>query len=330
MQAIRKCIVEDQSVRLRGVVPVMVVPFEQDERIAEAPLRKEVDFAIESGAVGVCAPGFASEFYKLTDEERRLVIALVVDQTKKRVPVFAGTGCGSVRATIELSQFAESAGADGIMVAAPKWCSLGVREQMGFFEAVCHNVTIPVMLQDADFIGAGLPADVIIDLAERCPNLKFAKLENILAGTKCAEVVRLSGGEVQVLYGMAGIALMDGLAHGASGVMPGPALSDAFALMFALYDFGRLTHARDVFYSVLPYISFAIQHLELAIFMDKNALVRRGVFVTARMREPSFLLDAEYQAQMDELIVRTIKVCSAVKETFCEDGRLKIDSCGSA
>src|ERR1700730_15954608 len=103
-------------VRIHGVMPVMVLPLKEDEQIDEAALRKEVDFAVESGAAAICAPGFATEFYKLTDEERRLVMKLVVDQTMGRVPVFAGTGCGSAWATIELSQYAESVGADGLMV----------------------------------------------------------------------------------------------------------------------------------------------------------------------------------------------------------------------
>src|ERR1700722_18633130 len=114
---------------IRGVVPVMLLPLKEDETIDEEVLRAQVDFAIDCGATALCASGFATEFYKLTDEERRLVIRVVVEQARNRVPVFAGTGAGSVHATLDLSRFAEAAGAAGIMVSAPKWCPLGVAEQ---------------------------------------------------------------------------------------------------------------------------------------------------------------------------------------------------------
>jgi dihydrodipicolinate synthase/N-acetylneuraminate lyase len=291
----------------------MMLPLKDDESIDERALRNQVDFAVAGGAAAVCAPGFATEFYKLSDEERRRVIKVVVEQSGGRVPMFAGTGCGSVRATIELSRYAESVGAAGLMVATPKFCPLGALEQITFFEMVCRSVGVPVMLQDADFTGAGLPAGLIIDLAERCRNLEFVKLENILPGTKCSEIIRLSGGGVQVLYGMAGIALLDGLAHGATGVMPGPGFIEAYVRVFELYGKGRISEAKALFYRMQPYITFSVQHLELVIRMDKRGLVRRGIFSSDRVREPTLSFDAEYQKQMDELIGLMESICREIQ-----------------
>lgn len=299
--------------KINGVIPVMVLPLTESEGIDEALLRREVDFAITSGAVAVCAPGFATEFYKLTDEERRSVIRIVIEQANRRVPVFASTGCGSAKATIELSQFSQKAGASGLMVTAPKWVPLGAKEQTVFFETVCRNVNLPVMLQDADFTGGGLPASLIVDLAARCPNFLFAKLENTLAGSKCAEIVKLSGGKVQVLYGMAGISLLDGLAHGATGVMPGPGFVEVYARIFELYGRGQVAEAKALFFRMQPYLTFGVQHVELVIRMDKRTLVRRGVFSSDRMREPTLHFDDEYHQQMDELIDHMVNLCDAVK-----------------
>ena len=298
--------------KFRGVVPVMMAPFNSDESIDEATFRRQVDFAIGHGAAAVCAPGFATEFYKLTDQERRRIIQLLVEQTAGRVPVFASTGCGSVRATVELSQYAESVGANGLMVVVPKWCSLGIREQTIFYESVCRSVKIPVMLQDADFTGGGLPAKLFVDLAERCPNFEFAKLEIVLPGMKCAEIIRLSGGKLQVLYGLAGVAMMDGFAHGAMGVMPGPAFTEVYARLFELYDSGRIAEAKTLFNRMQPYLVFALQHLEVAIQIEKRVMTQRGVFPSDRLREPTLALDEAYQAQMDELASLVIGLCQEV------------------
>ena len=86
---------------------------------------------------------------------------------------------------------------------------------------------------------------------------------------------------------MAGIALMDGLAHGATGVMPGPSFIEAYVRVFELYGGGRISEAKALFYRMQPYITFSVQHLELVIQMDKRALVRRGIFSSDRVREPT-------------------------------------------
>ena len=302
-----------QKAGLAGVIPVMLLPFNEDDSIDEPSLREQVDFVIARGANGVCAPGFATEFYKLTEEERRRVIRIVAEQTGGRVPMFASTGCGSVYATVELSRYAAAVGAQALMVTTPKWVTLSSRELALFFEGVCHNVELPVMVQDADFSGAGLPAALIVELAARCPNLKFAKLENTLAGGKCLDIVRGSSGKVQVLYGMGGIGLLDGLSHGASGVMPGSSFVEIYVRILELYGRGLLSDAKNLFYRLQPYLTFALQHLELVIQMDKQALVERGVFSSGRMRQPTLCLDEPYQTEINALIADMIRLCAEIK-----------------
>lgn len=302
--------------KLRGVVSVMLLPINVDESIDENSFRNQVDFAIETGAVAVCAPAFGTEFYKLSDPERYRVAKILVEQTAGRVPVFISTGSGSTHSTVEFSRYAESIGADGLMVVAPRWCSLGARELTEFYEAVCRSVSIPVMLQDADFTGAGLPAKMFVDLAERCPNFLFAKLEVVLPGTKCAEIIAASGGKLQVLYGLGGIAMIDGLAHGACGMMPGSGLVDVNAEIFRLYDSGDIAGAKMLSYQVQPYLVFALQHLELAIQVEKRVLMRRGVFPSDRMREPTLHLDDAYQNQIEELVSYVIGLSKDVQKSL--------------
>ena len=286
---------------LSGVVAVIPTPFRPDETVSEECLRRAVDFAIRAGAKAVCAPAFGSECYKLTDEERQRVAAVVVEQADRRVPVFISTGSGSARSTMEFSRYSESLGAQGIMVAAPRVVALGPAELTRFYDVVCASVGIPVMIQDADFAGSGLAASFIASLAERCSNFLFAKLENPLAGAKCAEILRLTQQRLQVLYGWGGLSLLDGLAHGAVGVMPGTALTPLYARVMSLYRFGRKGEARSLFNQIVPLLSFSLQHLELFILMEKRLLLRRGVIRCDRLREPTLQLDEAYRVQIEEL-----------------------------
>jgi len=286
----------------RLVIPVLVTPFREDESIDEESLRNEVDFGIEKGATALCIPAFGSEYYKLSEQERLHVTELVIGHCRHRVPVWANTGFPSTRSSVEFSVNAQSLGADGVMIVAPRAVALGASELMVFFEAVCRSVQIQVMLQDADFQGGGLPVRFFVELAERCPNLQFAKLENVLPGERCQEIVRQSNGKVKVLYGWGGLRLFDGLAHGASGIMPGLALVDVYTQVLRLYNQGSVDEAKTLFYRIVPFLVFALDHIELFVQMEKRVLMRRGVIPQARMREPTLHLGELYTQLIEELV----------------------------
>jgi dihydrodipicolinate synthase/N-acetylneuraminate lyase len=287
--------------RLNGITPVMATPFHADESIDEPSLRKQIDFSIAHGAAAICGPGFGAEFYKLSDPERYRFAEVLVEQARRRVPVIISTGSGSVHSTIEFSKFAERLGADCLMVVPPQRVALPSSEVIHFFSQLCDAVPVPIMLQDADFTGAGLPAQVFVDLAKKHSNFLFAKLEVTLPGQKCAEIIRRSEGRLQVIYGLGGVAMLDGLAHGASAMMPGTAAIDVYVRIYKLFQEGKKAEAKALFYGLLPYLTFALQHLEIAIWIEKRLLAKRAVIPNARMRRPTMFLDEEYEKQMEEL-----------------------------
>jgi dihydrodipicolinate synthase/N-acetylneuraminate lyase len=301
--------------RLNGVTPVMATSFREDESIDDDALRKQIDFAIEAGAAAVCGPGFGSEFYKLTDEERFHFVDVMVEHTRKRVPTIAATSSGSTYSTIEFSKYAEKVGADCVMVTAPRTAPLPAAEIITYYSHLCDALTIPVMLQDADFTGAGLPAKVFVDLAQKHPNFRFAKLEVTLPGRKCSEIVEQSKGQVQIIYGLGGIAMIDGLAHGASAVMPGAACIEVYVRVYELYTQGKKDQAEALFQKLIPYLAFALQHLELALHIEKRVMHKRGVLPNSRMRQPTLSFDSIYQEQMERLVSSVIALSEEVRES---------------
>jgi dihydrodipicolinate synthase/N-acetylneuraminate lyase len=301
--------------RLNGITPVMATPFHEDGSIDEASLRREIDFSIEKGAAAICGPGFGAEFYKMSDPERYRFAEILVDQARKRVPVIVSTGSGSVVNTIEFSQYAEKIHADCLMVVPPQRVALPGTEVVDFFSRLCEAVQIPVMLQDADFTGAGLPSNIFVDLSAKHANFLFAKLEVTLPGQKCAEIIRRTNGRVQIIYGLAGIAMLDGLAHGASAMMPGTAALDVYVRIYQLYRQGKIEEAKELFYRFIPYLTFAMQHLELGVGIEKRVLVKRGIFPNARMRRPTLFYDDAYEAQIAELVSRVVALSEECQRT---------------
>lgn len=299
---------------LNGITPVMATCFRPDDTIDDDVLRKQIDFAIEAGAAAVCGPGFGAEFYKMSDMERYHFVDVLVEHTRKRVPAIAATSSGSTYSTIEFSRYAEKAGAACLMVTAPRTAPLPAPAIIQHYSDLCSAVNIPVMLQDADFTGAGLPARVFVELAKKHPNFRFAKLEVLLPGEKCADIVEQTGGQVQIIYGLGGIAMMDGLAHGASAMMPGAACLEIYVRVYELYQQGHKDAARALFERLVPYLSFALQHLEVAVHIEKRVLQKRGILTNSRMRPPTISLDRIYEAQMDSLVDSVIELARECRQ----------------
>ena len=295
--------------KLRGAIPVMAAPYHEDESLDEQGLRRQVDFAIEKGAAAVCVPGFGTEFYKLSDPERYRVAEVVLEHTAKRKPVVISTGSGSIFTTIQFSRFAESKGADCLMVLPPRITPLTMKELIRFYEGVAGAVSIPIMIQDADFTGTGISPKVYADLSRRLPNLKFAKLENPLPGAKCADIIRESEGRLQVVFGLWGIYMADGLPKGAGGIMAGPGIVEVYAKIISLFDEGREDESRKLLYRVMPYLTFCLQHLEAGLFLDKRMLKRRGILKNEILREPHLHLEETNAQEMDRLIELGLGLC---------------------
>ena len=70
---------------LSGVVPIIPTPFTEKEEIDEDALRRLIDFAISGGVGAACLPAYASEFYKLSDEEKLQVVKIAVDHSAGRM-----------------------------------------------------------------------------------------------------------------------------------------------------------------------------------------------------------------------------------------------------
>jgi 4-hydroxy-tetrahydrodipicolinate synthase len=129
--------------RLNGITPLMATCFREDESIDDDAMRKQIDLAIDAGATTICMLGFGAEFYRLSDEERYHFVDVLVEHVAKRVPAIAATSSGSTRT--------EKVGADSVMVTASRTASLPAPEIVGYYSRLCDSISIPVMLQDADF-----------------------------------------------------------------------------------------------------------------------------------------------------------------------------------
>ena len=108
-----------KNVEIKGIIPPILTPMNEDESLNLAELRNQIERLLAGGVHGLFAFGTNGEGYILSENEKYEVLEVMIDQVKGRVPVYAGTGCISTRDTIRQSVQAEKLGADVLHVNIP-------------------------------------------------------------------------------------------------------------------------------------------------------------------------------------------------------------------
>lgn len=131
---------------LRGIIPPVITPMNEDESVNEQELRHQVNHLIEAGVHGLFPFGTNGESYILSEKEKEQVLSVVIEENRGRVPVYAGTGCVGTKDTIRVSQMAEALGADALSVITPWFAKASDEELYEHYCAVAKEVKIPVIL----------------------------------------------------------------------------------------------------------------------------------------------------------------------------------------
>lgn len=130
----------------RGVIPPIVTPLDENGKINEIVLRQMVNFLIDSGVHGLFPMGTTGEFYAFDNDDYKRVIQIVKDETRGRVPVYAGTNHITTQKTIELIRICEEVGVDAISVLTPMFISQTQEELFTFFKEIAESTHLPIIL----------------------------------------------------------------------------------------------------------------------------------------------------------------------------------------
>jgi 4-hydroxy-tetrahydrodipicolinate synthase len=287
-----------------GVITALVTPLRGDA-VDEEALRRLVDEQIASGVDGLVPVGTTGESPTLTNEEHLRVIQLVVEATKKRVPVIAGTGSNSTRETIEMSAAARKVGADGLLLVTPYYNRPGQEHLYRHFKAVVEAVPLPSVLYN-------VPGRTACDLLPETI-VRLAELPQVV-GVKEATASALRASQVLAQLGSKNdqVALLSGddatafplFALGARGVIS-VVSNVAPKQMSAMWDAaaaGDWKKARELHYRLLP--------LGEGLFVEANPIpVKTAMAMMGRIadeiRPPLYPLAPQHReklrAQLQEL-----------------------------
>lgn len=129
----------------KGSGVAIVTPF-NDTGIDFTKLGELIDWQIEEGTDAIIICGTTGETSTMSNFEHKEAISFAVKKVNKRVPVIAGTGSNNTAHALEMSIYAEKAGADGLLVVTPYYNKTTQKGLIEHFTTIANNVNIPIIV----------------------------------------------------------------------------------------------------------------------------------------------------------------------------------------
>ncbi|MGG0644567.1 4-hydroxy-tetrahydrodipicolinate synthase [Sporosarcina gallistercoris] len=234
------------------LITAMVTPFDEQGEIDFTATRNLIHHLLENGSEGLVVAGTTGESPTLTQQEKVNLFEFTVQVVAGRVPVIAGTGSNNTRESIELTQLAETAGMDGIMLVVPYYNKPSQEGMYQHFKLIAESTSLPVMLYNIPGRSSvNMSPETIIRLAE-IPNIVAVKEAsgNLDA---MAEIIENTPSHFALYSGDDGLTLPV-LSIGGAGVVSVAAhmIGPEMKTMIGHYNSGRTFEASTLHRRLLP------------------------------------------------------------------------------
>lgn len=137
----------DASARLGTVLTAMVTPF-SDGRLDTATAARLATHLVESGCDGLVLSGTTGESPTTTDDEKRALLAAVLEAVGDRCRIIAGAGSYDTAHSVHLAKACAAEGAHGLLVVTPYYSRPPQSGLVAHFTAVADATDLPVVLYD--------------------------------------------------------------------------------------------------------------------------------------------------------------------------------------
>ena len=159
----------------RGVFPYLISPVNDDGKVKADVLARLCDDLIKAGVHGLTPLGSTGEFAYLSWEQRRTVVATVVEATARRVPVVAGVASTAIADAVAQAREFQQMGCDGILAILEAYFPVSDDGVYQYFKAIADAVNLPVVLYtNPNFQRSDLTLPVIERLSH-VPNIQYIK-----------------------------------------------------------------------------------------------------------------------------------------------------------
>ena len=199
-----------------GVCTALVTPFA--ENAINYPLLEQLlQYQIDAGIPAVVLCGTTGEGATLDDLEKLEIFQRSKEFAGDRLKIICGTGSNNTQHVIRLSQAAQDAGADGLLVVAPYYNKGNYEGQLMHYRSIAQSVDIPIILYN-------VPSRTGVDLSIRLYQ-QLSQVPNIIGVkeassdiTKIPRIISACGSDFSVWSGNDDMAVA-AMALGAKGVI---------------------------------------------------------------------------------------------------------------
>lgn len=177
----------------------IVTPFTEDgvnfEKLGEL---LEWHISEKTDAIIIC--GTTGEASTMSTEEKKKTIQFTIDVINKRIPVIAGTGSNNTKAAVEMSKWADEAGADGLLVITPYYNKTTQRGCIEHFKAIACEVKKPIIIYNVPSrTGLNILPETLYELT-KVPNISGVK-EASSDIVQIARIAQLCGDKLDIYSG---------------------------------------------------------------------------------------------------------------------------------
>ena len=159
-----------KKVLFKGCGTALITPFTNDGVDFEE-LRKLIEFQILEGIDSLIICGTTGESSTMSLEEKKSVIDFSIKIANGKVPIIVGTGGNNTKDVINLSKYAESVGADGLLLVTPYYNKTTQNGLIAHFTEIAKSVSIPIILYNVPSrTGLNIEPETCLELS-KIPNI---------------------------------------------------------------------------------------------------------------------------------------------------------------
>jgi dihydrodipicolinate synthase/N-acetylneuraminate lyase len=267
---------------LRGVFVIMATPYTGSKTVDYEDLAAEVDFMDHCGVHGMVWPQMASEYTRLTRDERLRGMEVLSKAARgKRPALVLGVQGPNTEAALDYARHAEEL-APNALIAIPPTEAKSVDDFRQYYRALGRIVTRPFFIQTTGGAKGVVPeVKLLVELSQEFPNFGYVKEEYSPVIERMSELAAHRPSIKGVFSGNGGAGMLYEMRMGFDGTMPGAPYADIYAQVWNLYQTGEQPKARDLFARLLLMINLDERIPGTRPYM----MQKRGVFKTTVSRE---------------------------------------------
>lgn len=287
---------------LKGSIPPLITPFRNDEVDYDA-YAGLVEFQVKNGSHGILVNGTTSEPASLSVEERNRIVDVAIEAAAGKLPIVAATGSQNLAETRALTEHAEKAGADALLIVTPYYTRPPQRGLVEYYKTLGKATSLPWMIYHIPGRAAvSVTLDTLKQISAACPNFVGMKhaVDDLGFASTCLDHF---GMDFRIFVGLEDLSYPM-MAVGACGLMNavGNLQPKKLAKMCDAIWAGDLKKAQKLHYELFE--------INQAVFYDTNPIPmkymmrRLGIMPKNEHRLPMVAATKELEKRLDGVLER--------------------------